>query len=228
MRKLIPLLLFLATPSWGAVLASDNFNRGDSTGLGANWAQQPGSGNQFDISSLKAVPHSASSGDSISQYTAFGAFPNDQYAKVKVTVNGTSGGGSGLGTAVRMSGSANTLYGFVADHAASGNVHIFKRISGSFVDLVNVTQAFTDGDYFEFRAQGTTLSVIYNGSTILSTTDPDIASGLPGIYFSTAETSASGDDWEAGDFTVAAAPVSRGISLNAGNLAINGGQVTIR
>lgn len=209
MRYLLALyLLSISEISFGAVLASDSFTRADSTGLGGNWGQANNALNQFDISGNKAIPHNFSSGDSDSYYSAI-TWPNDQYSKVKVTVNGTSGGGSGLGPGVRIAGPSggHSLFCVVTDHAASGNTHLIKRVTGSFVDLGNATQSFTDGDYFEIQAIGTTLNVVYGGSTIISTTDSANSSGYAGIYFSTSETSASGDDWEGGDFTSAGGEV---------------------
>lgn len=185
-----------------SALATDSFDRADG-GLGANWTVLKGS---WSISGNKAVPGSFSTPDASAIYSGV-TWPNDQYAKAKCTVTGTSGSDAGIGVCVRAALNAGSFNGYVlaVDHAASGNVGLFKNTGpiGTYTHLATATQAFTDGDTFELQAQGTTITVKYNGTTIgaMTTTDSSLATGSAGLYFSTAETSASANDWEGGDFS---------------------------
>lgn len=199
------LVILIPIDSFGSVLATDDFNRADSTGLGLNWTKPVAATNQFNVSGNKAIPANFSSGDSYDAYSAI-TWPNDQYSKVKVTVSGTSGSEQGMGPSVRMDLVLKTVYTAVADHAASNNVALDKIVNNTGTNLGLVTQAFTDGDYFQIQSVGTTISVIYGGSTIISVSDAAIGSGYAGMRYSTAETSASGDDWEGGDLAAAAVP----------------------
>lgn len=182
-------------------LASDSMTRADSANLGANWTDD-GKGAHWTISSNKAVP-SAFNQDASAHYSAI-SWPNDHYSQAQITVSGTTGADAGNGVSVRQSGSGSlTLYVLSVDHAASNNVNLWKNVSGAFTHLAATTQTWTDGDTWRLEAQGTTLTVKLNGSTLsaMTTTDSSITSGNAGIYFSSVETSASLVNWEGGDFT---------------------------
>jgi hypothetical protein len=194
-----------------SALASDNFNRGDSTGLGANWTGIGGGG--FDVSGNKAVPHLLS-GDQHSVYTAI-SWPNDQYSLAKITVTGTAGTDQGVGVCVRFSSTVVTGYRLVIDHASPGtNVHLIEMTSGTGNILASWSQAFTDGDTFSLEVQGTTLTVKYNGSVLGTATDSAHAAGNAGLAYSSTETSASVDDWEGGDFASSTYPLAPKAGMN--------------
>lgn len=186
------------------VIATDNFNRANETPLsgGGNWSLSFGD-NPWDLSGNVVVPRVIFN-DCVMHYTA-GTWPNDQYSKADLTVTATVGGDQGVGLTVRGTTAATTYYRAVADHAASGNVSIAKMVAGVHTTLVSGTFSWTDGATWELRVQGTTLTFLCNGVTVLTTTDSSIASGTPGIALSSNVTSASIDNWEGGDFSSAAA-----------------------
>lgn len=178
-------------------LASDNFNRANQTGLGANWTQftaQP----QFNISSNTAVPADISTNDDFNFYSAV-SFPNDQYSKMQATVSDSTG--FGPGNVVRCNNtSGGNFYRYVTRH--SGTNAIFdKQVNGTYTTVSNFTgPAWNDGDTWQVNVVGTTLTWLLNGVSQRTDTDSAVTSGSPGISVSTAVTSASIDNWEGGTF----------------------------
>lgn|SRR5574341_128517 len=189
------------------VLATDNFNRADNTDLGAAWDPQPGFANPqadrvFNISANTAVPANVAK-DSGENYNAV-SWPNDQYSQAKATMSGT-GAEAGVGVSVRCSTTALTCYRVVINKAATNNVSIAKFVAGVYTLLAQRTTTWVDGDIIYLEAQGSTLKVKQNGTQLgADIVDSAIASGRAGIGFSSTMTSASLDDWEGGDFAVAA------------------------
>ena len=197
-------------------LATDNFNRANAATLGANWTVLSSPTTHYEVVSNVAALVGGSLGDDCVDYYNAVSFPNDQYSQAKLTVTGTGGGGSGVGLCVRKaSGSTNTYYRMVADHAGSNNVEIGKKVAGAYTNLGNRTSSFTDGALFYLEVQGTTILAKNAGTTMgASITDSAIASGSAGLAYSSTETSASSDDWEGGDFAAGGgATVARRLTL---------------
>ncbi len=197
-------------------LASDNFNRADTGSLGANWTDG-GEAHHFIISGNKAACDVYSGGDTGGYYSGI-TWPNDHYSKVKITGSGTGiGGGVGWGLLVRKNaGTGTAWYRFVINHAASGNYELLKRDSGgSYTSLDVGTQAFTDGDYIELDAVGTSISAYRITTLIVSHVDSTNTTGNAGMgYSSTADTpQPTGDDWEGGDFSAGDLPPGLGPDL---------------
>jgi hypothetical protein len=178
-----------------AVLATDNFNRADSTDLGASWDVVPGESNcQIVANAVRAgVGGGADCSESYNGVT----WPNDQYSQIVIV----SLSDRFVGPVVRASTSANTLY---LVECATTNIYLYKVVSASGTLLVNYSGTVSVGDIIRLEAQGTTLRVFQNGTQRISTTDTSIASGragihinLPGSQFDTAVL----DNWEGGDFS---------------------------
>jgi hypothetical protein len=183
-----------------AVLATDDFNRANSTGLGANWTAGALS-DTLNVNANACVPAVLPGNDCYYAYTGI-TWPNDHYAQIKVTVTSTGGGGVGGGVAVRRTGDGTTRYRAVVDHAASNNVSLDRFLSGAYQNLALYTSAWTDGDVLRLEAQGSSLRVYRNGTQIGTTfTDANIASGSPGIDYSSSVSALTMDDWEGGDLT---------------------------
>jgi hypothetical protein len=182
------------------ILASDNFNRANENPLG-NGVWTTGSGNAaMQIVSNQATPTDLSVTNDGSYYSGI-SWPANQYSKAKLTVNSTLGSTRGPGLFVRQQSGADTKYMLITDHAASNNVTLVRISAGVFTNLTGfpLTQAWTDGDTWELRVVGTTLSVWRNGIQVgPNVTDSSITSGSPGIGLSTDVTSAAIDDWEGG------------------------------
>jgi hypothetical protein len=197
-----------------AVLATDDFNRGDSASLGANWTTD-GQSNVNKISSNTAVPTSLGGvSDTGSTYSAI-SWGNDHYSKVQISATGGAANDeNGPGPAVRMSGSAGTrkFYRIAAQKAATNNVEVSKYNGTTFTVISNFTNSWSSGDTWEIDIQGTTLTWIKNGSTISSTTDSLLSSGSSGITYSSCAgiSAAAFDNWEGGDFSASGLPPGLG------------------
>src|SRR5260221_291047 len=142
-----------------AVLATDNFNRANADPIGTPWATT-GDSQHFTIASNVATPASLVSDAGAFENTV--TWPNDQYSQAQLTVTGTGAGGTGLGVGVRMASGIN-YYRVVTDHGVSNNVELAKLVGGSYTQIWQRTQSWTDGDTFYIEAQGTAIVVKRNG-----------------------------------------------------------------
>lgn len=190
-----------------AILATDNFNRADNADLNANWTPADlNAPRQLQIVS-NAVTATDITIDATERYSAL-VWPNDHYSQAAVSVTGgTVSATNGIGLVVRdasggTSGTRN-FYRFTVNATGTGNVSLCKFINGVNTLVWTRTQARVDGDIFREDAQGTTLRAYYNGVQIgADATDASLATGAPGLSYSSSVTSASVDDWEGGDFSV--------------------------
>ena len=188
------------------IIQQDNFNRADALGsglgLGPAWTLVfggPWATNGFGISSNTAVPDSFGS-DKLSLYTRI-SWPNDQYVQCRITVTGTSGD-TGFGVALRSSIDGANLYRCVVNKATTNNVVVAKAVANAYTALQRYTVTWADGDTFRMEVQGTTLTAYQNGVALSPTvSDSSMTGGYAGILLSSAVTSGSIDDWEAGDFS---------------------------
>lgn len=191
------------------VLATDNFDRVNANPIGAPWTTGNGE-SAMQIVSNVATP-STTAADCGSDYTGI-TWPADQYSKAKLTVSGTTGGASGVSLKVRSASGARTYYRLDCDHAATNNITLEKFIASVPTTLAGfpLTLAWTDGDTWELWAVGTRIWVLRNGVLVgAAVTDSAIASGNPGMGYSSTETSASINDWEGGTVDSAAPIQSR-------------------
>jgi hypothetical protein len=143
-------------------------------------------------------------------------WPNDQYSKAPLATTGTYSSGDGPAVAVRMSSSALTLYRLVANHVGASNVFLTKYLAGVFSALTSVTQAWTDGDIWEIRVQGSVITGFRNGLPVsgLTFTDATIAAGNAGLSYSsegTGQVSTIGA-WEGGAADDGVLPNSKPVS----------------
>jgi hypothetical protein len=205
------------------VLASDNFNRANANPIGAPWTTGFGE-SAMQIVGNVATP-STLAGDCGADHTGI-TWPNDQYVKAKLSCVGTSGGGSGVCLKIRSATGARTYYRLEIDHAATNNIYLEKCIATVFTPLTGfpLTLAWTDGDTWELQASGTKISVFRNGVLVGSATDSEIASGNTGMGYSSSETSASINDWEAGNLlgTVLVRESFGSLKLEDGRLLLTG------
>lgn len=203
---------------------SDSFDRANENPLAGNWTVGTGSGETaFNLNGNIVVPNNLVS--DASAWWSGATWGNDQSSQAKLTVNGTAGSGAGVGLTLRhiATASTKTFYRFVVDHAASNNVNISRQITGSSTSLATFTVAsWADGDTWQFTAVGpaaaTVLTVYRNGGQVGTFTDnSSIASGLPGLAYSSTETSASINDWVGTDvFSTLTTPVFQAIPFMGG------------
>jgi hypothetical protein len=180
-----------------AVLATDDFNRANSTGLGANWTTLTGGSvvDGFDVVSNTAQPHIITN-DEATRYTAI-AWPNDHYSQAALSMSGI-GAGTGPGVVVRATNGGN-WYRCVVNHAGSNNLVMHQTVGGVSTTLATLTVTWTDGDILRLLAVGTTLRIFQNGAQVgADVIDAALASGSPGLFYSTTSTTAVVDSWEGG------------------------------
>lgn len=172
---------------------------------GQEWALEPTT-NGFKYVSNTCQPN-AQSNDNGEIYTGV-TFANDQWAQITLgtTSGGTASGGQGIGVCLRCSTSTHTEYRIVMNTAASNNIQIFRMMVGGagngVVKTCSANTTPTSGDVFYWQISGTTITGNQNGSSITncgSTTDANIASGSPGMSFSSSMTSSSITAWLAGN-----------------------------
>jgi hypothetical protein len=182
---------------------TDDFNRADQNPIAGNWTDSTIAGNtDMQIITNKCAPVVFNAGDGDCFYSAW-ISGNDQYSQVEVTASGTSAT-SGLGPTVRRitTSGTNTMYRLVLD--AGGNYELAKFLANVKTSLRTGTVTFVSGQKLGLSATGgatTTLKIWYNnvqiGTDAVDASSP-ILTGFPGIAYSSAITSASGDNWDAG------------------------------
>lgn len=193
-----PPILFPKTAG-GSQSATDNFNRTE-TPMAGNWTLVTSEPGTMDLNATVCIPHDTST-DSAYYYNAITP-ANNQFAQAKITVTGSSGGGSGLGVLVRCSTSARTYYTVVMDSAASNNIELAKMVAGTYTTLSGWPRTITyvAGATLKLSITGTTITVTYNGAAVgADTTDSSIASGRWGVRFSSSDSGPSMDDFAGGE-----------------------------
>lgn len=124
-------------------------------------------------------------------------FSDDQYAK------GTFVAVSDyyyMGTAVRCSPSAISVYYFTGGGNADSNAYVLKIVSGSGTLIDTVAGAsFGASDVGQLEISGTTLILRKNTVNISENTDSSLSSGQAGISGTAEGTGTRLDDWEGGN-----------------------------
>lgn len=214
-RKLFAATVIAALASvilFATQIITDDFNRANSGGLGANWTIRPtAADNGWDVASNQAKVLSGSGG-ALGWYSGAGWTPGssatDQYSEFAIQ---SLQSGKDFGPACRISGASLAvgqayLYDINdADAAVSLgspiSTALYKQKSGlAFTQLgSSATVTISAGDIITVECQGTTIRGKVNGVTKITSSDSDIASGSPGLYTGSGTTSTF-DDWAAGDF----------------------------
>jgi len=178
-------------------LVTDSFTRANAANLGANWTIITGE-TAMQIVSNHAEPTSFSSGDSGEFYSAI-TFPADQYSQIILVDEFGATGGSGPALMVRVASGARTYYRWA--FALNGTWELGKSIAGVFTSLATGTAAgFAVNDIIKIQIAGTTIKLFRNATQIGSNViDSSIASGYPGIGYSTAGQTVTLINWQGGD-----------------------------
>lgn len=185
---------------------TDDFNRADSSTLGANWTRN--STGDLGIVSNQVKFNSGATGFLQSTYTGV-SWTNDHYAEVKlITLASTKD----MGCVVRGGGTSDanvTGYFFVVNDTdaavtlgSSISCGIYKLAGTSSAVLVTssgFTQTLSANDVIRLSVTGTSLVASVNGVTKVSVTDSLYASGKPGIYISGSGNTCTLDDFAAAD-----------------------------
>lgn len=200
LKQYLVLLLFLPTIAFAQTIGTqtntDNFNRADEAPLsgGGNWSSTT---NRIDLVSNQVQP-AGTSNDREAIYTAW-SNGDDQYSQIKVTaITGTAG--NGFGPCVRHNSTVGTktMYRLILN--GDGEYELLKFITGTPTSLASGTVTYSAGTALGLSINGTTLKMWYGGTQFGSNiTDSGIASGVPGIAYSSSLSSVpTGDDWDAG------------------------------
>lgn len=180
-------------------LATENFNRADSTGLSSgNWTTA-NSCTSFNIASnTGAVLFNTFGGN---YYNAV-VWPNVQYGQVVLASPLATATDEGVGPVVRLASGAFTGYWV---QAGAGDTRLYKIVGGTFTQLGSTDTASSIGDVIKLVANGTSITATRNGAAICGTpvTDASISSGNVGIFGSSSGPNAALDSFEGGDLNVA-------------------------
>lgn len=183
--------------------ATDAFTGTNGTSLSsysANWVAN-GTASSIAISANGITSTIADSAEN-AYHRSETAYNANQYAQVSfVTKNAV---GTYIGPAVRVAaGSTKTYYGYYAE---PGETQVFKSVAGVWTQLGSSIPS--SATLMRLEANGSTISAIGDGITILSVTDTSITSGYPGLaqWSNTASSGNIWDNWQAGDLSGDAAP----------------------
>lgn len=178
-----------------AVLATDNFNRADSSSVGANWTTIPNNANH-QISSNQALGPADPSADF---YNAV-VWPNNQYSQA-VMVNAGNAAlteDNGPGLCVRAAAAANTMYFAMWNNHG---IDLYSVVADSYANIGNYDTAQANNDVGYLEAQGATIVCKQNGTTRITVTDSSISSGGAGLFSAEEGVFPLMDTWEGGDFS---------------------------
>ena len=146
------------------------------TAVSANSLARDGSGS-CDVS--------ASGDDEISVWNA-DTFSDDQYAEATVTNTITSADGVFLGLVVRSDGGAFASGSWYWGYTDAGGVTQIAKVVAGAVTVLATTAigGLFAGDVLRLRVSGTGLELLINGVSIVTASDSDLASGMPGVHLS--------------------------------------------
>jgi hypothetical protein len=173
---------------------SDNFDRANSTDLGASWVEVSG---DWSIVSNQLSPGAA--GGTIILRAAGAMASNDHYAQV--TIAATTAASHGLW----IRGNSNISNGYLWRTDGSA-WNLFSVVGGSFTVIGTYAVPAVAGDVAKVQAVGSTITAYVNGVQRVSVVDTSVATGTS-VGLRSESTSAIKFD----DFT--AADISAGVTL---------------
>lgn len=185
-----------------ALPATDTFTGSNGTQITAHSGSWTLNAGDFDIQSNALAPDSG--GNECGAHWNADTFDDDQYAEATYVA------GQALfatGIAVRCHASAATYYGFYIDPFSGTNSYLFKQVAGSWTQIGSNIGNPATSSVIRLEAEGTTLRVIDDGSTIRTSTDSSISSGYAGVAGYGDTTGARIDNWEGGNLAGAVAIV---------------------
>lgn len=198
-------------------LATDDFNRANSSTLGANWTAQSG------VSSMSILSNQADVVDNRGNYYSNATWPNDHWSQATIL---TTANILHASVRVRCATAADTYYNGGANPTDFGNKNrrIWKTVAGTRTSLGSQATDVVANDVIYLEAQGTALVFKVNGTTVVSVTDSSIASGNAGLGGRNfASDSPKYDDWSGGDFSGA----NTDVNCSLGTVTIAGQSATV-
>jgi hypothetical protein len=144
---------------------TDDFNRSDSSSLGANWVEVSG-----DWSIISSQLSSGSAGGTIILRAAGVMASNDNSAQVTIAATAAVSHG------VWCRGNSNISSGYLwRNDGTSWN--LFSVVGGSFTSIGSFAGAAVAGDVAKVQAVGSTIKGYVNGVQRVSVTDTGVATG---------------------------------------------------
>lgn len=175
--------------------ASDNFTRANSGTLGANWTQ---------IATFPGQPQVLSNawGDggffiSCGSYWSADAFGGDQFSNATLL---STTNASRFGAIVRCQTGVQSFY--FGGYYDTSEYMIGLYNATTFSLLATTTQTATVNDVIELDIVGNKLSLLVNGSEILTVNDSTLTGGSPGLWSNDLSGTGSAvvfDIWSGGD-----------------------------
>lgn len=179
---------------------TDDFNRANSTDLGAGWVEVSG---DWSIVSNQLSPGSA--GGTIILRAAGAMATSDNYAQV--TIAATTAASHG----VWCRGNSNISSGYLFRNDGS-TWDLFSVVGGSFTVIGTYAAAAAPGDVAKVQAIGSTIKAFVNGVERVSVTDTGVSTGTSVGIRSESTSAIRFDDFTGAD---AAASLTGGAALSA-------------
>ncbi|MGW0837586.1 hypothetical protein [Streptomyces prunicolor] len=171
---------------------SDDFDRADSTSLGANWVEVSG-----DWSIISNQLSSGNAGGTIILRAAGVMSGNDHYAQV--TMAATAAVSHGLW----IRGNSNISQGYLFRNDGS-SWNLFYVVGGSFTVIGTYAAAAVAGDVAKLQAVGSTITAYVNGVQRVSVTDTNVPTGTGVGLRAESVAALRFDDFTAADVTAGA------------------------
>jgi hypothetical protein len=171
---------------------TDDFNRPDSTDLGAGWVEVSG---DWSIISQQLSPGAA--GGTIILRAAAAMASNDNYAQV--TIAATTAASQG----VWCRGNANISNGYLWRNNGS-SWDLFAVVGGSFLVIGTYAAAAAPGDVARVQAVGSTIRGFVNGIERVNVTNTDVPTGVNVGIRSESSGALRYDNFAAADITAGA------------------------
>lgn len=144
---------------------TDDFNRADSSNLGAGWTEVSG---DWSIASNQLSPGNA--GGTIILRTATAMATDDNSSQITVATTATASQG------VWCRGDATIANGYLWRNNGT-SWDLFSVIGGSFLNIATFAAAAANGDVMKVQAVGTTIKGFVNGVERASVTDVGVVTG---------------------------------------------------
>jgi hypothetical protein len=197
---------------------TDDFNRSDSTSLGASWVEVSG-----DWSIISSQLSSGNAGGTIILRAA-GAMATSDHS-VQVTIAATAAVSHGIW----CRGNSNITSGYLwRNDGTSWN--LFSVVGGSFTSIGSYAAAAVAGDVAKVQAVGSTIKGYVNGVQRVSVTDTAVTTGTSAGLRAESTNLLRFDDFTAADVTTGAtgdAALSGTASLSAGGQRATTGASTL-
>lgn len=197
---------------------TDDFNRADSTNLGANWVEVSG-----DWSIVSNQLSSGSAGGTIILRAATAMATNDHSAQVTIAATAAVSHG------VWCRGTSTLTSGYLWRNDGS-SWNLFSVVGGSFTSIGSFAGAAVAGDVAKVQAVGTTIKGFVNGIQRVSVTDTNVATGTSVGIRAESVSALRFDDFTAADVTSGTtgdAALAGTATLSASGLRATAGGATL-